>query len=158
MRFRPPTVTSAVTGPSEMSSYQPSLLPKSDSAVRGTVKESDFPLPPSTTSLPAASVSSSPRYTAIPLIRPVSNALPDWSGPEIDRAGGVIFSLLRSAVLALRRAIRASPSGIALASSMSSASANLYQDAFLFARRTVQVTVALSCPCSISPRTLPSLS
>src|SRR5690348_7740392 len=93
-----PIETVAVTGPSETSSCQPSLLAN---VVRGApVGEAELPKPPSTRSRPALSVWISPRGTGVPRNWPVSNTAL-LLGPMV-RGPGVILSELRSVTEAFR--------------------------------------------------------
>src|SRR5262245_50307778 len=59
-----PMVMLADTGPSDVSSYQPSLFAKSLTGLFG-ITLPDFPRPPKTDNRPSASVLSSPKYTGM---------------------------------------------------------------------------------------------
>jgi hypothetical protein len=94
----PLSVTCAVTGPSETSSYQPGLSRKLVMSL--LPGETAVPKPPSTSRCPSSSVRASPSGTVTGArpgkpIRPVSNSW-RWSGPVRVRAPG---SIVRSAAL-----------------------------------------------------------
>src|SRR5688500_13704861 len=120
---RPSIVTVAVTGPSLVSSCQPSLLAN---VVGGDPScDAETPRPPRNNSRPSSSVRSSPRYTGVPRNEPVSNAYsgPETPGPLMVWGPGSIASEARSWTPALRR-LDGSACG---ASGMSRAIWNSYQ-------------------------------
>ena len=95
----PPIDTVAVTGPSDVSSYQSSALLKLSGSfglnTGAPDGEADLPVPPRTSRRPASSVRISPSGTVVVLNLPVSNrcaAPPETDFPVIERGPGSIAS------------------------------------------------------------------
>ncbi len=143
----PSTETVAVTGPSAMSSYQPSLLPKDTSG--SLFLAPDRPAPPSTTSRPCSSVCIRPSGTSMPWnVPPVNSTL--WPVPArtVLRPGSM--TRLRRSMPLLRLGVL-----WPCMSGMSRARLNSYQAAFWFATWTPHSIEAFSF---VSSRTgLPAL-
>src|SRR5258706_12733227 len=88
----PLSLICARTGPSEMSSCQPSLF--AQCLIRALFGEFDFPTPPNTSKRPCRSVLISPNGTVLPRNFPVLKRLARF-GPWRDLGPGSMIKLLR---------------------------------------------------------------